>query len=116
MLSNINHLNQSYTFKKKRLETSIIIPSLPLLNSTRNINKSNKDKFSIGFMNISGLDYDNTRIFFDSMVIPRNQDGLVILKKKLNKLNYEIQDMKIALLKLKNETNENRIFSLNYRK
>ena len=44
------------------------------------------------------------------MVIPRNQDGLVILKKKLNKLNYEIQDMKIAILKLKNETNENRNF------
>ena len=110
MLSNINHLHHSFSYKKKKLETSITIPSLPLLNSTRNINQLNKNNVSIGFNNISGIDYDNTRIFFDSMVIPRNQNGLIILKKKLNQLNYEIQDMKIAILKLKNETNENRNF------
>ena len=110
MLSNKNHLSQSFSFKKKRLETSITIPILPLLNSTRNINKSNKDNLSIGFMNINGIDYDNTRIVFDSMMIPRSQEGLVILKKKLNKINDDIQDMKIAILKLKNESNENRNF------
>ena len=71
MLSNINHLHHSFSYKKKKLETSITIPSLPLLNSTRNINQLNKNNVSIGFNNISGIDYDNTRIFFDSMVIPR---------------------------------------------
>ena len=61
-------------------------------------------------MDISGIESDNSRIFFDEMIIPRNPDGLILLKKKLNKLNNEINDLKVSCLKLKYEKEENKNF------
>ena len=103
-----SNLSQSNILKKK-LETSITIPPLPKINTSRNPNYLNNN-LSIGFMDISGIESDNSRIFFDEMIIPRNPDGLILLKKKLNKLNNEINDLKVSCLKLKYEKEENKNF------